>query len=117
MGYQTLGGTDVKRAPPRDREALGTDALMRIANRRGAALDRGSLARAEGILRARAARRRRGQWLRERVGEKLGCKTAPIETPGRRIAACHRLIDVGKTITLAKLAARAVCLSRGACAW
>lgn len=87
--------------PPKDR----TRALLAAAGFEG------SLARALGTGGTRAARagnRELKQWLRQRVGEKLECKTGLIETPGRRLIACVGPTGVGKTTTLAKLAARAV---------
>jgi flagellar biosynthesis protein FlhF len=47
-------------------------------------------------------------WLRERLREKLSCRSGLIEAPGRRLIACVGPTGVGKTTTLAKLAARAV---------
>jgi flagellar biosynthesis protein FlhF len=47
-------------------------------------------------------------WLRERLREKLACRSGLIEAPGRRVIACVGPTGVGKTTTLAKLAARAV---------
>lgn len=87
--------------PPKDR----TRALLAAAGFEG------SLARALGTGGTRAARagnRELRHWLRQRVGEKLECKTGLIETPGRRLIACVGPTGVGKTTTLAKLAARAV---------
>jgi flagellar biosynthesis protein FlhF len=47
-------------------------------------------------------------WLRERLREKVACRSGLIEAPGRRMIACVGPTGVGKTTTLAKLAARAV---------
>jgi flagellar biosynthesis protein FlhF len=71
----------------------------------------GALARTlseDSALGAPAGKRELKQWLRERVGEKLICKSGLIEAPGRRLIACVGPTGVGKTTTLAKLAARAV---------
>lgn len=87
--------------PPQDR----TRALLAAAGFEGA------LARSLGTGGTRAARagnRELRQWLRQRVAEKLECKTGLIEAPGRRLIACVGPTGVGKTTTLAKLAARAV---------
>jgi flagellar biosynthesis protein FlhF len=87
--------------PPRDR----TRALLAAAGFEGA------LARTLGTGGTRAARasnRELRQWLRQRVGEKLACRSGLIEAPGRRLIACVGPTGVGKTTTLAKLAARAV---------
>lgn len=87
--------------PPKDR----TRALLAAAGFEG------SLARALGTGGTRAARggnRELRHWLRQRVGEKLACRSGLIEAPGRRLIACVGPTGVGKTTTLAKLAARAV---------
>jgi flagellar biosynthesis protein FlhF len=71
----------------------------------------GSLARTlsdGGEAATRAGNPELRQWLRERVAEKLICKSGLIEAPGRRLIACVGPTGVGKTTTLAKLAARAV---------
>jgi flagellar biosynthesis protein FlhF len=47
------------------------------------------------------------QWLRARVASRVAILPSPISTPGRRIIACVGAAGVGKTTTLAKLAARA----------
>lgn len=47
-------------------------------------------------------------WLRGRVRERLTCRSGLLEAPGRRLIACVGPTGVGKTTTLAKLAARAV---------
>jgi flagellar biosynthesis protein FlhF len=47
-------------------------------------------------------------WLRERLREKLSCRSGLIEASGRRLIACVGPTGLGKTTTLAKLAARAV---------
>jgi flagellar biosynthesis protein FlhF len=70
----------------------------------------GALARSLGTGASRAARAgslELKHWLRERVGEKLSCRSGLIEAPGRRLIACVGPSGVGKTTTLAKLAARA----------
>lgn len=87
--------------PPKDR----TRALLAAAGFEGA------LARTLGAGGTRAARggnHELRQWLRQRVGEKLSCRAGLIEAPGRRLIACVGPTGVGKTTTLAKLAARAV---------
>jgi flagellar biosynthesis protein FlhF len=71
----------------------------------------GALARTLNAGSGRAARgssRELYGWLRERVREKLLCRAGLIEAPGRRVIACVGPTGVGKTTTLAKLAARAV---------
>src|SRR5205814_5696655 len=57
---------------------------------------------------ARAGNDELRQWLRQRVAEKLSCRVGLIEMPGRHLIACVGPTGVGKTTTLAKLAARAV---------
>jgi flagellar biosynthesis protein FlhF len=47
-------------------------------------------------------------WLRQRLRERVACRSGLIEAPGRRLIACVGPTGVGKTTTLAKLAARAV---------
>lgn len=47
------------------------------------------------------------QWLRARVVSRVALLPSPIVKPGRRIIACVGAAGVGKTTTLAKLAARA----------
>lgn len=87
--------------PPRDR----TRALLAAAGFEGA------LARtlATGGTRAqRVSSRELRHCLRQRVGERLSCRAGLIEAPGRRLIACVGPTGVGKTTTLAKLAARAV---------
>lgn len=86
--------------PPRDR----TRALLAAAGFEG------SLARTLGNGATRAARASGHElraWLRERVGQKLACRSGLVEAPGRRLIACVGPSGVGKTTTLAKLAARA----------
>lgn len=86
--------------PPRDR----TRALLHAAGFEG------SLARTLGSGTARGMKgngRELRHWLRERVGEKLSCRSGLVEAPGRRVIACVGPSGVGKTTTLAKLAARA----------
>jgi flagellar biosynthesis protein FlhF len=71
----------------------------------------GALARTLSTGSGRAAKlgnRELMHWLRERVREKLSCRSGLIEAPGRRMIACVGPTGVGKTTTLAKLAARAV---------
>jgi flagellar biosynthesis protein FlhF len=71
----------------------------------------GALARTLSTGSGRAAKlgnRELTLWLRERVREKLSCRSGLIEAPGRRLIACVGPTGVGKTTTLAKLAARAV---------
>jgi flagellar biosynthesis protein FlhF len=71
----------------------------------------GALARTLNAGSGRAARGTSQElygWLRERVREKLLCRAGLIEAPGRRVIACVGPTGVGKTTTLAKLAARAV---------
>ena len=71
----------------------------------------GALARTLSTGSGRAAKlgnRELKHWLRERVREKLSCRSGLIEAPGRRLIACVGPTGVGKTTTLAKLAARAV---------
>ena len=87
--------------PPRDRSR----ALLAAAGFEG------SLARTLGAGSTRAARagsRELRQWLRQRVGEKITVRPGLIEKPGRGLIACVGPTGVGKTTTLAKLAARAV---------
>jgi flagellar biosynthesis protein FlhF len=75
----------------------------------------GALARTLGAGVTRAARatsRELRQSLRQRVGEKLACRSGLVEEPGRRLIACVGPSGVGKTTTLAKLAARAVLTSK-----
>jgi len=86
--------------PPRDR----TRALLHAAGFEG------TLARTLGSGATRAARGNAHElrsWLRERVSEKLLCRSGLVEAPGRRLIACVGPSGVGKTTTLAKLAARA----------
>lgn len=86
--------------PPKDR----TRALLAAAGFEGA------LARQLGTGATRAARagsRELRQWLRERVGSRLLCRSGLLESPGRRLIACVGPTGVGKTTTLAKLAAQA----------
>jgi flagellar biosynthesis protein FlhF len=71
----------------------------------------GALARTLGSGSSRAARagnRELALWLRERVRSRVTCRSGLIEAPGRRMIACVGPTGVGKTTTLAKLAARAV---------
>ncbi|HTV21418.1 MAG TPA: flagellar biosynthesis protein FlhF, partial [Polyangiaceae bacterium] len=71
----------------------------------------GALARTLSTGSGRAAKlgnRELMHWLRERVRERLSCRSGLIEAPGRRLIACVGPTGVGKTTTLAKLAARAV---------
>jgi flagellar biosynthesis protein FlhF len=56
----------------------------------------------------RADNRELYAWLRERLREKVVCRSGLLEAPGRRLIACVGPTGVGKTTTLAKLAARAV---------
>lgn len=87
--------------PPRDR----TRALLAAAGFEG------SLARTLSLGGTRAARGGNEElrsWLRERARERITCKPNLIETPGRGLIACVGPTGVGKTTTLAKLAARAV---------
>ena len=86
--------------PPRDR----TRALLHAAGFEG------SVARTLGSGAARAARGNAHElrsWLRERVSAKLHCRSGLLEAPGRHLIACVGPSGVGKTTTLAKLAARA----------
>lgn len=86
--------------PPKDR----TRALLAAAGFEGA------LARELGTGATRAARagsRELKQWLRERVGNRLLCRSGLLESPGRHLIACVGPTGVGKTTTLAKLAAQA----------
>jgi len=86
--------------PPRDR----TRALLHAAGFEG------SVARTLGSGAARAARGNAHElrsWLRERVSAKLHCRSGLLESPGRHLIACVGPSGVGKTTTLAKLAARA----------
>jgi flagellar biosynthesis protein FlhF len=46
-------------------------------------------------------------FLRKKLAERIDCAPSPIEQPGRRIIACIGPTGVGKTTSLAKLAARA----------
>ncbi len=57
---------------------------------------------------ARATNRELMAWLREQVRERVACRAGLVEAPGRRLIACVGPSGVGKTTTLAKLAARAV---------
>jgi flagellar biosynthesis protein FlhF len=57
---------------------------------------------------ARTGNRELVSWLRERLRERVACRSGLIEAPGRRLIACVGPTGVGKTTTLAKLAARAV---------
>jgi flagellar biosynthesis protein FlhF len=57
---------------------------------------------------ARASNRELYMGLRERLRAKVSCRTGLIEAPGRHLIACVGPTGVGKTTTLAKLAARAV---------
>jgi flagellar biosynthesis protein FlhF len=85
--------------PPRDR----TRALL------GAAGFEGSLARALSVGATRAARagnRELCQWLRQRVASRLSCRAGLLEAEGPLLIACVGPTGVGKTTTLAKLAAR-----------
>lgn len=87
--------------PPRDR----TRALLSAAGFEGA------LARELATSSTRAARAGNRQlrgYLRQRVADKLRCRSGLIDTPERKIIACVGPTGVGKTTTLAKLAARAV---------
>ncbi len=47
------------------------------------------------------------KWLRTRIGSRLTVKASPVDGPGRRLIACVGPTGVGKTTTVAKLAARA----------
>jgi flagellar biosynthesis protein FlhF len=87
--------------PPRDR----TRAMLAAAGFEGAlarTLCSGSTRAARGSSRELYA------WLRERLRERVVCRSGLIEAPGRRLIACVGPTGVGKTTTLAKLAARAV---------
>jgi len=91
--------------PPRDR----TRALLHAAGFEG------SVARTLGSGAARAARGNAHElrsWLRERVSAKLHCRSGLLEAPGRHLIACVGPSGVGKTTTLAKLAARAIFSSK-----
>jgi flagellar biosynthesis protein FlhF len=71
----------------------------------------GALARTLSVGSTRSAgagNRELTSWLRERLREKVACRSGLIEAPGRRLIACVGPTGVGKTTTLAKLAARAV---------
>jgi flagellar biosynthesis protein FlhF len=46
-------------------------------------------------------------FLRKKLADRIECAVSPIEQPGRRIIACVGPTGVGKTTSLAKLAARA----------
>ncbi len=86
--------------PPKDR----TRALLCAAGFEG------TLARSLGTGSTRAARAGSTElrrWLRERVASKLTCRPRLLESDGRRLIACVGPTGVGKTTTLAKLAARA----------
>jgi flagellar biosynthesis protein FlhF len=87
--------------PPRDR----TRALLAAAGFEG------SLARALSVGATRAARtgnRELRQWLRQRVASRLVCRGGLLEADGPQLIACVGPTGVGKTTTLAKLAAQAV---------
>jgi flagellar biosynthesis protein FlhF len=56
----------------------------------------------------RSGNRELSAWLRERLRERVSCRSGLLEAPGRRMIACVGPTGVGKTTTLAKLAARAV---------
>jgi len=88
--------------PPKDR----TRAMLAAAGFEGA------LARTlcAGSSRAapRGGNRELYSWLRERLRERVVCRSGLIEAPGRHMVACVGPTGVGKTTTLAKLAARAV---------
>jgi flagellar biosynthesis protein FlhF len=91
--------------PPRDR----TRALLAAAGFEGA------LARTLGNGATRAARASGHElrvWLRDRISEKLACRSGLVEAPGRRLIACVGPSGVGKTTTLAKLAARATLFNK-----
>ena len=47
------------------------------------------------------------KWLRTRIASRLTVKTSPVDEPGPRLVACVGPTGVGKTTTIAKLAARA----------
>ncbi len=47
------------------------------------------------------------KWLRDRIASRLTVKGSPVDEPGRRLVACVGPTGVGKTTTIAKLAARA----------
>lgn len=86
--------------PPRDR----TRALLAAAGFEGA------LARTLSVGATRAARagnRELRQWLRERVASRLTVRSGLLEGEGRTLIACVGPTGVGKTTTLAKLAAHA----------
>jgi flagellar biosynthesis protein FlhF len=86
--------------PPRDR----TRALLAAAGFEG------SLARALSMGATRAARtgnRELRQWLRQRVASRLVCRGGLLEADGPQLIACVGPTGVGKTTTLAKLAAQA----------
>lgn len=57
---------------------------------------------------ARASNRELYAWLRDRLRARVTCRTGLIEAPGRHLIACVGPTGVGKTTTLAKMAARAV---------
>jgi flagellar biosynthesis protein FlhF len=91
--------------PPRDR----TRALLSAAGFEGA------LARTLGSGSTRAARGTGHElrvWLRERISQKLECRSGLVDAPGRRLIVCVGPSGVGKTTTLAKLAARATFSSK-----
>lgn len=91
--------------PPRDR----TRALLAAAGFEGA------LARTLGNGATRVARASGHElrvWLRERISGRLACRSGLVEAPGRRLIACVGPSGVGKTTTLAKLAARATLFHR-----
>ncbi|MET0412977.1 MAG: flagellar biosynthesis protein FlhF [Polyangiaceae bacterium] len=86
--------------PPRDR----TRALLAAAGFEG------SLARALSVGATRSARtgnRELRQWLRQRVASRLVCRGGLLEGDGPQLIACVGPTGVGKTTTLAKLAAQA----------
>lgn len=86
--------------PPRDR----TRALLSAAGFEG------SLARSLSVGATRAARtgnRELRQWLRQRVASRLVCRGGLLEAEGPQLIACVGPTGVGKTTTLAKLAAQA----------
>lgn len=85
---------------PRDR-ALGMVNALGFEGALAADLSGGAAKASRGGTRELQTR------LRERIGAKLRIAASPIDEPGPRIVACIGPTGVGKTTTLAKLAARA----------
>ena len=85
---------------PKDRVAAALD-MARFEGSLATRLSRG------GTTAARKGDEALNEWLRKRIGREVHVAPDPLEQRGRRIVICVGPTGVGKTTTIAKLAARA----------